>query len=128
MRGGSTQEAVCLLYAAYSRLHGKAPKKSDSPCRMEDGKLLSRAQLANALKGAAVECGISASRIASRSLRRGIASAYAAAGVPDEDIRRRFGRWPWTCYGFQVYVVAHADMMRKGLLNPGTAAPRFEMH
>ena len=92
---------------------------------MEDGKVLSRAQLSNALKGAAVECGISASRIVSRSLRRGGASAYAAAGVPDEDIRR-FGRW--TSYGFKVYVTAHADMMRKGLLNPATAAPRFEMH
>ena len=113
------------LYAAYIKLHGKAPRKSDSPYRMEDGKVLTRAQLSNALKGAAVECGIAASRIASHSLRRGGASAYAAAGVPDVDIRR-FGRW--TSYGFKVYVTAHADMMRKGLLNPATAAPRFEMH
>ena len=65
--------------AAYVKLHWKAPKQSDSPYRMEDGKVLSRAQLSNALKGAAVECGISASRIASHSLRRGGASAYAAA-------------------------------------------------
>ena len=55
------------LYAAYVKLHGKAPKKSDSPYRMEDGKVLTRAQLSNALKGAAVECGIAASRIASHS-------------------------------------------------------------
>ena len=77
---------------------------------MEDayGKVLTRAhvQVSDALKGAAVECGIAASRIASHSLRRGGASAYAAAGVPDEDIRR-FGRW--TSYGFKVYayVTAH---------------------
>jgi hypothetical protein len=113
------------LYAEHVKHHGKAPRQSDSPYRMENGQVLSRSQLAEILKGAAVDCGIQASRVATHSLRRGGASAYAAAGVPDADIKR-FGRW--TSEGYKVYVSAHADMMRKGLLNPATTAPRFEMH
>ena len=31
------------LYAAYVKLHGKAPNKPDSPCQMENGKVLSQA-------------------------------------------------------------------------------------
>ena len=56
------------LHAAYIKQYGHAPKKSDSPYRMEDGKVLTRAQVSDALKGAAVECGIAASMIASHSM------------------------------------------------------------
>ena len=91
------------LYAAYVKYHGKPPRASDSPYRMENGQVLSRPQLSEVLKGAAMECGIPASRVASHSLRRGGSSAYAAAGVPDQDIMR-FGRW--TSDGYKVYVLA----------------------
>ena len=123
-----------LNYAAYVKHHGKPPRTSDFPYRMENGRVLSRPQLPEVLKGAAMECGIPASRVDSHSLRRGGSSesAYAAAGVPDryQDIMRfcRFGRW--TSDGYRVYVATHADMKRKGLLDPATNActPRFEMH
>ena len=102
---------------------GKSPKGSDSLFVLENKKVLTRGQLAKVLAAGAVQCGVLHSKIATHSLRRGGASTYAAAGVPDEDIQR-FGRW--TSAGYRLYVASHADMMQASVRDPTLIVPRFE--
>jgi hypothetical protein len=111
------------LYAVYVKRYGKPPAAADSLFVLENKEVLTRAGLATVLKQAAVACGVAASRVATHSLRRGGASAYAAAGVPDADVQR-FGRW--TSDGYKRYVTTHADMMKKGHADPAQVVPRFE--
>jgi hypothetical protein len=115
--------ATQQLYAVYVAHHGRTPPKTDSLFVLADQSVLSRGRLATVLKQAAVACGVSASRVATHSLRRGGASAYAAAGVPDADVQR-FGRW--TSDGYKRYVTTHSDMMKKGHADPARVVPRFE--
>jgi hypothetical protein len=103
--------------------HGIAPLQGDSLFKKPDGKVLTRADLSAILKAAAVACGVVSSKVASHSLRRGGASAYAAAGVPHYDIQK-FGRW--TSDGYKVYITIHADVMTQGKVNPALVIPRFE--
>jgi hypothetical protein len=100
-----------------------APNPRDSLYRKADGKVLTRADLSAVLRAAAVSCGVVSSKVASHSLRRGGASAYAAAGVPHHDIQK-FGRW--TSDGYKVYITSYADVMTQGKVNPALVVPRFE--
>eukprot|EP00656_Telonema_subtile_P045481 TRINITY_DN5172_c0_g1_i2.p1 TRINITY_DN5172_c0_g1~~TRINITY_DN5172_c0_g1_i2.p1 ORF type:complete len:580 (+),score=92.34 TRINITY_DN5172_c0_g1_i2:2542-4281(+) len=116
--------------AAAQQLHAKVVMTcggpvdlGDSLFRMSDKSVLSRAKLALVLKAGALACGVESSRVATHSLRRGGASAYACAGVPDLDIQR-FGRW--TSDGYKRYITTHADMMKKGHADPAQVVPRFE--
>jgi hypothetical protein len=124
----NTVSATCAvkwlknLYAVLLA-HGVVPKSTDSLYKKPDGKVLTRADLSAVLKAAAVACGVISSKVASHSLRRGGASAYAAAGVPHGDIQK-FGRW--TSDGYKVYITIHADVMEQGKVNPALVVPRFE--
>ena len=115
--------AVQTLYVEYVKKYSKPPSGGNSLFVLSDKSVLTRAGLASVLKQAAVACGVSSSRVATHSLRRGGASAYAAAGVPDADIQR-FGRW--TSDGYKRYVTTHSDMMKKGHADPAKVVPRFE--
>jgi hypothetical protein len=103
--------------------HNRAPKLGDSLFLKPDGKVLTRANLSDVLRSAAVACGVTGSKVASHSLRRGGASAYAAAQVPHADIQK-FGRWTSDCY--KLYISIHADVMVQGKVNPASVVPRFE--
>jgi hypothetical protein len=102
---------------------GRAPKGGDSLFLKADGRTLTRANLSDVLKAAAMACGVMGSKVASHSLRRGGASAYAAAGVPHADIQK-FGRWTSDC--FKLYITLHGDIMVQGKVNPASVVPRFE--
>ena len=103
---------------------GHLPHETSSLFEMNDGSVLSRANVSEILKSAAVSCRVTSSKVVSHSLRRGGASQYAATpGINENDIAR-FGRW--TSAGYKVYVMAHADMMDTSHANPGLVVPRFE--
>jgi hypothetical protein len=104
-------------------MSGQVPRAGQSLFLKPDGSVLTRAGISEILKVAAVSCGVRASRVASHSLRRGGASAYAAAGVPHADIQK-FGRW--TSDGYKIYITIHANIMTQGKANPASVAPRFE--
>ena len=101
---------------------GRLPEPDSSLFELDDGSILTRAQISAVLKLAAVQCGVTASKVASHSLRRGGASQYATVH-PDYAIAR-FGRW--TSAAYKAYVMAHADMMNQGHTNPALTMPRFE--
>ena len=62
--------------------------------------------------------------VASHSLRRGGATTYSIAGVPDEDIKR-FGRWLSDAYKLYVFL-GTGSIMSKGQINPMVVVPKFE--
>jgi hypothetical protein len=117
--------AVKWMKNLYATLlaHSTVPQPGDSLFKKPDGSVLSRKGISSVLKAAAVACGVISSKVASHSLRRGGASAYAAAGVPHCDIQK-FGRW--TSDGYKVYITIHADVMTQGKVNPALVVPRFE--
>jgi hypothetical protein len=114
---------IINLYQVLLKEQKRPPRPDEAVFKLSDGSVLSRKRLAEILKSAAMSCGVPGSRVATHSLRRGGASTYAAAGVPDEDIQR-FGRW--TSDGYRRYVSSHANMMRKGNACPFRQVPRFE--
>ena len=121
---------TCVVAAFKNRMRvllkekGHLPHDTSSLFEMNDESVLSRANVSEILKSAAVSCGVTSSKVASHSLRRGGASQYAATpGISENDIAR-FGRW--TSAGYKVYVMAHADMMDTSHANPGLVVPRFE--
>ena len=76
------------------------------------------------LKIIAEQCGCDPKKLASHSLRRGGACAYAAAGVPDEDIKR-FGRW--TSDAYKLYImVSDISILSKGSTNPALVVTRYK--
>ena len=121
---------TCVVAAFTNRMRvllkekGHLPHGTSSLFEMSDGSILSRANVSEILKSAAVSCGVTSSKVASHSLRRGGASQYAATPGIDENDIARFGRW--TSAGYKVYVMAHADMMDTSHANPGLVVPRFE--
>ena len=116
---------TCAVAAFKNRMEkSHLPHETSSLFEMSDGSILSRANVSENLKSAAVSCGVTSSKVASHSLRRGDASQYAATPGIDENDIARFGRW--TSAGYKVYVMAHADMMDTSHANPGLVVPRFE--
>ena len=94
-------------------------------CQLEGkGKFITRAHVADLLKVVAAKCGCNPKKFGSHSLRRGGASAYAAAGVPDEDIKR-FGRWLSDAYKLYV-MLSDSSILSKGHMNPAFVVPRYE--
>ena len=116
-------EGVKRILRAYKAELGRFPPKEASLFTFSDGKVFTRAQISEVLRAGAMECGVSSSRVASHSLRRGGASCYAVAGVPHESIRQ-FGRWQ--SMGYRIYITAHADMMNSGEKHPWNVVPRFD--
>ena len=110
------------LYAVLLK-DNKIPKSGDSLFLKPDGKDLTRSNLSDVFKVAAVACGVTGSKVATHFLRRGRASAYLAAQVPHADIQK-FGRWTSECY--KIYITAHADLTVQGKVNPASIVPRFE--
>eukprot|EP00658_Telonema_sp_P-2_P059083 TRINITY_DN4777_c0_g1_i1.p1 TRINITY_DN4777_c0_g1~~TRINITY_DN4777_c0_g1_i1.p1 ORF type:complete len:274 (-),score=40.48 TRINITY_DN4777_c0_g1_i1:136-957(-) len=101
---------LIALYESWLRHFKRAPRPTESLFLRLEGTVLSRTELAEVLKAAAVACGVHSSRVATHSLRRGGASHYAASD------------------GYKVYVSAHADMMHKGNADITMVAPVFELH
>jgi site-specific recombinase XerD len=117
-------KAIKLLHAV---LKAKGvPCQANRPVCQLEGKrqFISRTQISELLKAVAIKCGCNPNKFASHSLRRGGASAYAAAGVPDEDIKR-FGRWLSDAY--KLYVMLNdTSILSKGHMNPAFVVPRYE--
>ena len=80
---------------------------------LESGKAVSNAQISEALKLGASDLGLDPRRYATHSLRRGGATAMAAAGIPTEVIRR-WRRWFSDCWRRCVFGTAEEleDMAR----------------
>ena len=97
--------------------------KDSSPFQREDGKVLTRNQVSDVLKAGAACLNVSKAKVASHSLRRGGASAYAANQASDEAIQR-FGRW--TSDAYKAYVFPHADELDRALRRGVLHVPTFE--
>jgi hypothetical protein len=113
-----TREAIDPLAAIVAMLKLRTSKELadvDSPLFVLDsGEAISNIMVNDELKDAAESMGLSRSRYASHSLRRGGATAMAAAGIGHETIRR-WGRWlsdTWRRYIFST---------KEGLGNVGQA-------
>ena len=102
----STKAYVDALQHVIDMLEKRTEKELadlEAPLLMLDsGEAISNVQVNDELKDAAESLGLSRDRYASHSLRRGGATAMAAAGVHHEVIRR-WGRWlsdTWKRYVF----------------------------
>jgi len=117
-------KAIKLLHAVL-KAKGISRQAKRPVCQLEGkGQFISRTQISELLKAVAIKCGCNPNKFASHSLRRGGASAYAAAGVPDEDIKR-FGRWLSDAY--KLYVMLNdTSILSKGHMNPAFVVPRYE--
>ena len=105
--------------------HGIAPETDRPICQLAGvNNFLTRDNVSNLLKIIAEQCGCDPKKLASHSLRRGGACAYAAAGVPDEDIKR-FGRW--TSDAYKLYIMlSDISILSKGSTNPALVVTRYE--
>ena len=104
----ATESDLCVVEAVkmLRRMRG-SNWHDDHPALMTNsGYVLTREVVSEALRAAAVDCGIPASSLASHSLRIGGATALHAAGWTDEDVRR-FGRWASDCWRRYVYSNRH---------------------
>ena len=102
---------------------GHPPRQSSAVFCDERGKAFERKDISKLLATAAEDCGLPKARYASHSLRRGGASAYAAAGLKGRDICR-FGRW--TSEAYEAYVYDAADKLDQVLKKAVRLVPRFE--
>jgi hypothetical protein len=102
-RTGATVDAVGSVVAMLKLRSKEELRDPELPLFMMDsGKAISNAHINDELKDAAEELGLERGRYATHSLRRGGATAMAAAGIPSEVIRR-WGRWvsdTWRRYVF----------------------------
>jgi len=114
------------LYAAYVKHFKKPPPANQSPFMLQDRSVFTRERLAEVLKAAALSCGLTGSRIATHSLRRGGCSTYYASNRVSEQDLMRFGRWSSTAY--YKYVTAHQGMLDKAVGEPGVQVPLFELN
>ena len=105
--------------------HGITPEANRPICQLAGAdEFLTRDNVSNLLKIIAEQCGCDPKKLASHSLRRGGACAYAAAGVPDEDIKR-FGRW--TSDAYKLYIMlSDRSILSKGSTNPALVVTRYE--
>jgi hypothetical protein len=117
-------KALKKLHAKIKEVTGEYPPPDQAVCQRSSGKFLTRDEVSRVLQAAALQCGVSPKLVASHSLRRGGATTYSLAGVPDEDIKR-FGRWLSDAYKLYVYLGTES-IMSKGQSNPMLVVPRFE--
>jgi hypothetical protein len=117
-------KALKKLHAKIKEVTGEYPLPDQAVCKRSSGKFLTRDEVSRVLQAAALQCGVSPKLVASHSLRRGGATTYSLAGVPDEDIKR-FGRWLSDAYKLYVYLGTES-IMSKGQSNPMLVVPRFE--
>ena len=122
--------SVCVVHSlvaimvAFKKLFGRPPlNRKTSPFQRQCGSVWTREDLSQVLKTAAEAAGLPHARFASHSLRRGGASAYAAAGLPRRDIAR-LGRW--TSDAFERYIYEGAETLNKVLARATHLVPRFE--
>ena len=80
--------------------------------------------LATEMRAFQPDCGLPPTRVATHSLRRGGACAYAATGAVSDEAIQRFGRWMSS--GYKKYVWPHAEMFFRGGKAAATLVPRFE--
>ena len=113
------------LYLVILARTGSPPKPEDPIFKLSNGVVYSRKQMSLRLKTLLERFGVHSSFTGSHSLRRGGASQYLAAGVPDEDIQR-FGRW--TSDAYKCYLIMSSDMMDKWAYKASQVQPRFEMN
>jgi hypothetical protein len=100
---GLPVDAVRAVSAMLQSRNLKKGEGLDQPLfQLSSGKAVSNTQVTGALRAAAISRGLDPLRYATHSLRRGGATAMAAAGFPTEVIRR-WGRWlsdTWKRYVF----------------------------
>ena len=116
-------QGLVTVWKAVKAHKGRAPRASEAVFALEGQRVLTRNELAKVLRAATSDCGLPPSRVATHSLRRGGACAYASCSVADEAIQR-FGRW--TSSGYRKYVWPHAEMLIEGGKAAATFVPRFE--
>ena len=117
-------KAMKELHAKIKEDTGCYPHPDQAICEKSSKEFLTRDEVSKVLQAAALQCGVSAKMVASHSLRRGGATTYSLAGVPDEDIKR-FGRWLSDAYKLYVFL-GMGSIMSKGQSNPMVVVPRFE--
>ena len=118
--------AMKELHAKIKEDTGCYPHPNQAICEKGSKEFLTRDEVSKVLQAAALQCVVSAKMVASHSLRlrRGGATTYSLAGVPDEDIKR-FGRWLSDAYKLYVFL-GMGSIMSKGQSNPMVVVPRFE--
>ena len=92
---------------------------------LKDGSILSRKQLSSTIQRIMLSVGVPARLVGSHSLRRGGASMYRAAKVPDEDIKR-FGRW--NSDAFKLYIHIECTALDQWAEAANRLTPRFELN
>ena len=117
-------KAVKELHAKIKEVTGSYPHPDQAICERSSKEFLTRDEVSKVLQAAALQSGVSAKMVASHSLRRGGATTYSIAGVPDEDIKR-FGWWLSDAYKLYVFLVT-GSIMSKGQINPMVVVPKFE--
>ena len=113
------------LYLQILKETGKVPDPSSPVFMLSTGKPLHRAKVSAIIKETLCKVGVPPRLAGSHSLRRGGASLYRAAGVPDEDVKR-FGRWNSDAYKLYINITVTALDQWAGVL--AHTLPRFELN
>jgi hypothetical protein len=124
---GVDTNAVTRLKALYLRiLREEGSVDPNAPVfRLRNGKVASRKRISTILQTIMLSVGVPANLVGSHSLRRGGASMYRAAKVPDEDIKR-FGRWNSDAY--KLYIHVECTAMDQWAVVANHLVPRFELN
>ena len=112
-------------YAFRTTQEGGPPSPQSNVFTMQNGSVVKREVIHDAMVKVLVSVGIPKEMAGSHSLRRGGASMYRAAGVPDDDIKR-FGRWESDA--FKCYIHVETTSMDPFMKKACTIAPRFELN
>ena len=105
---------------------GGGPPSIDTPVFvLPDGLAIERVTVHEAVQSVLTKVGVPRDMAGSHSLRRGGASLYRAARIPDEHIKD-FGRW--LSDAFKLYIHMDAEVMDAGMQAATTLVPKFELN
>ena len=93
--------------------------------QLPDGLAIERVTVHEAVQSVLTKVGVPRDMAGSHSLRRGGASLYRAARIPDEHIKD-FGRW--LSDAFKLYIHTDAEVMDAGMQAATTLVPKFELN
>jgi len=113
------------LYMRYITTTGSPPELRDPIFLKASKQPLRRKELSKLIQTLMGSMGVPSHLVGSHSLRRGGASMYLAAGVPEGEIKR-FGRW--TSDAYKLYLILDSTAMDKYAEKVARVQPRFELN
>ena len=112
------------LYLNYMVKFGCTPPDREPVFMYENGEPVRRKDISSLIQQLMEMVGVPKHLVGSHSLRRGGASQYLAAGMPEGKIKA-FGRW--TSDAYKLYLVIDTSAVDEYARKAATAKPRFEM-